>query len=601
MDTDLFVVCAPDIIKESNGIACGDMLSISAYRNKGKLYFSFAGNACKVALEVAAYLEKSFSGMDELIIKKELERMKNNQYLESEHWIVDYIKNSKNCVDSSISLLYRAIVENIDEANDASDNEILACDACVQTKTINWLPNKHNNKAISLKNVYENLSEMDNLKEVELQKLGLCVLSEQQQIEFQSRLSCVTMDELRLIQNLRLAALFYNNSKKYELDLDPKIVGIVTKQVVSLAVSTSEIEIIDEFIEKKNLRIDAVKGEKTKSYYPDNFIRTHMDFDYLASDFKDGFILISYLINERGFKMVVGGSVPFSIKNILNNKGEEILTGHIHLEKILQDRYQVVVDINMGGFPLGRTGIIQCNDRGQVKLEDLICITTAHLFKHEHAFMKDINDLYYLLKSEQLDCRMLVKKLNLYNLSNLFSIVYEYLLLNTDLDIQIDCKMTYQISEKRKREWPYYRKAHFYVKARDMLNLNQKQYGLEDGRNETIRQICGNIGKLKSKKYEVLCPKLNERTYLYPVVFFNKYFENISKIELMDKADEIILYDGLMVLPIGIFIIQNEKSKVKDRDELNLEVNKLMKDNKINMYDCYTNYVMEARRDIWLY
>ena len=39
MDMDSFVLWAPDIIKESNGIACGDMLSISAYRDKGKFFF----------------------------------------------------------------------------------------------------------------------------------------------------------------------------------------------------------------------------------------------------------------------------------------------------------------------------------------------------------------------------------------------------------------------------------------------------------------------------------------------------------------------------------------------------------------------------------
>ena len=75
MDMDSFVLWAPDIIKESNGIACGDMLSISAYRDKGKLFFSFNGYACTIALEVARYLENSLSGMDELIIKNELEKI----------------------------------------------------------------------------------------------------------------------------------------------------------------------------------------------------------------------------------------------------------------------------------------------------------------------------------------------------------------------------------------------------------------------------------------------------------------------------------------------------------------------------------------------
>ena len=209
--------------------------------------------------------------------------------------------------------------------------------------------------------------------------------------------------------------------------------------------------------------------------------------------------------------------------------------------------------------------------------------------------------MYYLLKADKLDCKKLVEKLAFYNLSNLFFIVYEYLSKNTDLDVQIDIKNTYQISEKRKREWPYSRKAHFYIKAKDMLDLNQKQYGIEDGKKETLRQICGDIGELRSKKYKELCPKLNERTYLYPVVFFNSFFDNLTGTGLSDNAEDIISSDGLLILPIGIFIVQNEKSKSMNRDELNFAVNQLMKENKLDMFNCYTNYVMEARRDTWLY
>jgi len=45
---DHHALWAPDIIKESNGIACGDMLSLNAYRDNGKLYFNYRGNACSV-------------------------------------------------------------------------------------------------------------------------------------------------------------------------------------------------------------------------------------------------------------------------------------------------------------------------------------------------------------------------------------------------------------------------------------------------------------------------------------------------------------------------------------------------------------------------
>ena len=60
-----YLVWAPEIIKESNGIACGDTLILNAYRDNDKLFFSFSGDACRIALKVADYLTDSLSGKDE--------------------------------------------------------------------------------------------------------------------------------------------------------------------------------------------------------------------------------------------------------------------------------------------------------------------------------------------------------------------------------------------------------------------------------------------------------------------------------------------------------------------------------------------------------
>ena len=106
----------------------------------------------------------------------------------------------------------------------------------------------------------------------------------------------------------------------------------------------------------------------------------------------------------------------------------------------------MVIDVNMGGFPLGRTGIIQCNKVGKIELEDLICITVSHLFKHEHAFMKDINDLFYLLRSAELNQNLLCEKLERYELLNLFKVAYCFLKKELHLSIEINIKNTCRIS-----------------------------------------------------------------------------------------------------------------------------------------------------------
>ena len=113
------------------------------------------------------------------------------------------------------------------------------------------------------------------------------------------------------------------------MSVDKKIEELAVKQIVSLNVANEEIKIVNKYITRNGLRIDAVKGGKTNQYYPSGCYRTHMDFDYLAAEFEDAFKFISYLINERKFKFVVGGSVPFSFKSVLNMDGKEVLTCHI--------------------------------------------------------------------------------------------------------------------------------------------------------------------------------------------------------------------------------------------------------------------------------
>jgi len=592
---------APDIIKESNGVACGDMLSVNAYRDNGKLFFSFSGNSCSVALKVSSFLEDCYSGKDEYFIKENIDRIRERQYNESETWIAGYVNTRKNCVDAPVNLLNEII--NIEIVCDADNHEknMLACDACVSTKTINWEPEIEKKNIINLKTILKEMECMDNPTEIELQKLGLCVLTQEHQELFQNRIGHISQDDFNIIKKLRLASPLFNNGKKYNLKLDPRIEELVIKQVVSLAVANEEIRNVDDFIKTEGLKVDAVKGVKTNQYYPKGYIRTHMDFDYLAADFKDAFKLISYLLNTRKFKLVIGGSVPFSFKSVINTEGAETLTGHIHLEKVLQDKYQVVIDINMGGFPLGRTGIIQCNNIGKLELEDLVCITVAHLFKHERAYIKDINDLYYLLRSADIDSHKLSEKVDKYGLTNLFSVTYDFLKIKMGLPKEIQVNPGQKMSEKRKTGWPFSKKSHFYIKAIDMLLLNIRQYGNKTGIVETINQICGAKREINSEKYNSLFEKLNERAYLYPIVIFNCFRENIQLEILNEVSSLIMIYKQILILPIGFFLIQNRKNNTMNRESLTKDIEFLLNLLRLNQSDCITSYVMEARKDTWLY
>lgn len=595
------VLWAPDIIKESNGIACGDVLLINAYRNEKKIYFSYYGNACNVAKRVANYLQDAFSGKDEVEVLDNVERLRLGQYKKEEYWINAFLIKRKECVESPIELLYETLKESNSCETNNREKSILACDACVSTKPINWKPIKNGNNKIGRYEIAYELKMMDDPAEIEIQRLGLCKLSNKNQEEFEIKFECVSDKDFKLVKKLRLAVLLFNNAKRYNLPLDKRIEEVAIKQIVSLNVANEEIKIVNEYISNANLRVELVKGGKTNQFYPRGVHRTYMDFDYLATDFEDAFKMISYLVNERKFKLVVGGSVPFSLKVLASMDKKEVLTGHIHLEKILQNRYQVVIDINMGGFPLGRTGIIQCSRNESIDLEDLICITVAHLFKHEHAFMKDINDLYYLLSSDELNKELLVQKLKKYELNNLFFVVYQFLKGEMQFEKEIDFEYEEIFSKKRIKLWPLSRKAHFYVKAIDMLELNRKQFGIELGLQETLNQILNIAGEIYTQEYTELVSVMNVRVYLYPIVIFNKYVDNMDISELKSIGNEMYRKGQILVLPIGLFLIQDGTCNDLDRNKLDLQIENLMNDLGLDTAICNFGYVMEARKDTWLY
>ena len=589
----------PDIINESNGIACGDRLVLKAYRDNDKLFFSYSGDSCSIAKKVAEFLTEKLSGKYESFIKHTITRIKKGEFGKYEKWMNDLISIRKDCVSAPINLL-EGIIDNDNKCNiERQGNTLLACDACVATKTLNWKPKRVNNANVNYKNILNSVKKMDKLEEIELQKFGLCILSYEKQKEFQEKLEYITVDYFKLIKKLRLASLLLNNANKYHLKIDPRIEELAVKQMISLAVANEEIDIVNQYIKNQKISIQAVKGGKINCYYPKEAVRTHMDFDYLAKDFSDAFKLIAYLINQRNFKLVIEGSVPFSLKCVRDINGKEVITGHIHLEKILQNKYQAIVDINIGGFPLGRTGIIQYTKN--IEIEDLICITVAHIFKHECVFMKDINDLYYIFKNENIDYKKLLSKIYQYNLFNLFCVVYDFLSKNMNLNDVLGIKYKCIISEKRRKNWPFSRKSNFYIKSIDMMEFNKKIYGKQIGIKETISQICDLDGVINSAEYSILFQKINERVYLYPIVIFNKYQEKIES-ELFVKINyTMMVYHQILILPIGLFLIQNYTGDILDRKLLIKDIEFILSTIELSELDCNMSYIMESRRDTWLY
>lgn len=131
-----------------------------------------------------------------------------------------------------------------------------------------------------------------------------------------------------------------------------------------------------------------------------------------------------------------------------------------------------------------------------------------------------------------------------------------------------------------------------------MLKACKKVFGNQLGKTMAVQQLLGEKSGVKSKKYYALCPRLNERSYLYPVVIFDRYVEiNMENENYISKS--LAEKEGVYIMPIGIFTssqlnVLNRKSMIKKIVEI---LSSLGVDETILNFD----YSMSARKDLWLY
>ena len=587
---------AADCVVESSGMACGDEVKLYLSRQAERLFFFFRCNSCKITLKSARYLEK-FSGQTEkeiFFLLRQLEQRKDLRQEDS--WIETLSLKDFKCFLTPVTLLRKYFQKNSLD-RDFTDRDPLSCDACISVRSVSKKTKSHGSR--SIKAIIAKVKHAESDEETDLQKVGLCACTDS--LNEKAFLKSVTAARLKIIKQLRLAAPFYNKALMLNCALAPEVKELALKQFVNMKLADIEIGHVEEFIRANNLSVNAVKGQKIREYYPQGFIRSHMDYDYLAANYEDAFRFISYLLNERDFKFITDASVPFSFKAVLDENGEELLTGHVHLEKILQDSFQVVVDINLGSFPLGRTAAIYAGSDGKLTAEDLFCITLAHLFKHELAFVKDINDLYFLLDSGKLNEIVLRKRIRE------FGLCVEYEVLTKFLRENMNCKTNGgMISVPWKRlsfsKWPYSRYSHFKIKFFSLLLSCQRRWGEKRGLLEAERQLTNTGEPVPSVRYSSLCKFLNSRAYLYPVMIFNRYVDISSESlrSAVQVTDGIFIAEDLTVMPVGIFSAYELKENLSD-EELNEKAQKILSDLEIDAkflnFDCLAG----ARKDLWLY
>ncbi len=610
-DSHNYIIALPDLILESAGYACGDQYLLAVRLTPNSVYFVFESDACQTGTCAAAYLMRRLSGKSRDAIAQFIAAMlvDDNALLQLE--IGDVLRHLA-CIRMPFVLL-QAALQHEQYVVEGKSFEQLACDACVSTFPTQWQQTESPEERPQLPTTSQVAGEVG--MEITLQRYGKALLSDQEHVAFTQFMQAPHRleQQYKQIKQLKLPILYCNNLRTHQIpyDLLNRVVVLAKRQAIAKIFTQRLADAIQSAIEQHAWQIIPVKGQVTQRYYPQMCDRTFLDYDYLCGSFHDAFQFVDYLINHFDFHFVSDGSVPFSLK-VVTTHGEEALTGHLHLERILHDTYQMIVDINIGGFPNGRVGALKYDsENGHV--EQQILITLLHAMKHELVYMKDINDLYYMIQSRQANPALLQTLVRRERLEIPFSCLLK--LLERDYQFQNAAEyacgtlLSWVARVCVAPGWPYDREAHRKLKQFDLFITCLRLYGLRAGIREYRSQLTEMPRPtVPSRKYIAIFSMQNFRKYLKPVIIF-KIPQEIDTLSGDDRfavvSDAEMIYGfglpvPLFVTPIGLFL-DAKRGEYLNAAQLDEAVSMIFTALQVGSDIVMYRYMAQARRDLWLY
>lgn len=533
-------ILIPDLILEKEGIACGDKLVLSGEIDDNIILFKFNYSmACELTVAVCNYIMLEYNDKNYDTVIEEVQNLKNNIEKDSKVLFEIFDLNYEQyfhrfeCMYAPIKLMMTFLKEiknteyKFTQKPDTHYN--MECDACTGACRINW-----NNEKVEKIDHHKNKKYSTEYFEKWL-PLGKIILKDEDKENLKKVCKDMNKEDYQFLSDYTMNSFVL----QHIIDNCPELLNENWKSSAYLIqkneITSKQFEIIREYIINNGLNIYFVKGYVSQKFYENPYLRIHSDYDIIANSSKDAFELTTYLL-KNGFTIRPN---LFSIKN-MNHKGEDVVTGHFHLQKIIDDMYMFELDITFPGFPINRVDIFYPKlNNNEISIEDQIIVTLLHLFKHSNIYMKDINDLYYMLNRE-IDLKYLKEKIDEYKLNEFLSVAVIYICKEYPINTERFKRIIdlFEIDEKildKYPKWPYDNEMHLKIKKKDFEERTQSK-------------------------------KEADRNYLFPAVIFVNKFEFIDIEELkqnnefefkkiLDNIYEIVFEDYTFYLTsIGIFI-----------------------------------------------
>jgi cysteine desulfurase/selenocysteine lyase len=491
-------ILVPDEVLVKDGVACGDSVNLLGEINSGMIEFNITVEGCSQAKLTAHFLNEKYNGHDinKTIDACELYRDVPDDFklLLSRIYDIDVATMRFDCIFSIIDV-FLSFVKSLQGAkigvydnDDTSQN--LACDACVSMSRINW----GNRETTTIAPFRRNDTALSETRQSEWMKCGKLCLSDDDIVLLKSLYFSAKDDDFDYLRRNKLDQIIIDHLKNHDLFNGDYRWGKTLFAKHRKEVIKHEVQLIKEFISTQNISASFIKGAINQNLYSsEGYDRVFMDYDILASSADEAFE-IGHFLFSRNFLILYG---MFSLKEIVVNDKLEY-TGHFHVKKFFDYQYQLIIDISFPAYPLGRIGLFYPRFyNNMISHEEQFIVTLCHLFKHDGVYMKDVNDLYLMIKKLDLSYKSLNSLITEYKLEFFSSIALSFIFENYDISLKVKEEILQHLEIKKIEEfdeWPYTKDSAYRVKEYDY-----------------------------KKRLQISIDK--QRIYLYPLVIFKETFE----------------------------------------------------------------------------
>lgn len=589
-----------DMSAETIGFSCGDRLELdAAIQPDGTLQCRIGGDYCSVARRSSEVMIGWLAGKSvEEIVTALGERCPPASATTSCAGLTAAATRDRRtaCVEAPWHALQGALSRWQEGRPDAKCFAALACDACVYARAITWgaaqgevdatrvetEPTNRSTIASDVRNIVTKLAT-DSLSSGDRQaahnqRFAKLDLTPDDVVEMERFLRHMnTEDGLREAQRAGIPNCFDNVKKHRPASIPRGFRRHFRQRQLALTLIVREAEAIRRSLLDAGIAFAFVKGVATRRFYGETAVRPFADIDILTPDAEAALAVVRTLLTAHGYRLTGEGSIPFSLKIIANADGEHILSGHMHVSRMI-GRDTLVADIGFPSLPLGLLEVLDfpaTSAAGDATAEELIIVSLAHMLKHEIAYAKDLNDIRLLLASSEYTLERLWNLIGRYKLDFAVSLACAVVLRDYQLSAEERVKVVALTERVRpvyraasavlvRKGWPFRSVAHRWAQAFDLFQRRTARVGarmaLRQLRCTLSDEAIPVTGRPSSEGIgEVLGLSAFERLYLTPLVLNlggrsnggTLYGRSITtpNLRVIDDAPT-----RLVVTPFGIFL-----------------------------------------------